>query len=193
LTASGVTAAPTTVSAPAITSTASLTTPVSSARAQVSKPATHSTQKLAGHRAQSRSRSRTLLDSGLTVQQQLPFDDVLTDSCFFGEPVELFGTVHSEVHISFGSNGSFHFNSTTDAYGLKGLGMISGAQYTSNDLSVVDANLGPSQTADFVDRFILNAQGPVDNVYAYDHIKFTVNANGVATVTFLTPKVSCNG
>jgi hypothetical protein len=86
----------------------------------------------------------------------------------------LFGTLHLEVHVSFGSNGSSHFNLTADAYGL-------------------DVNLGPSQTADFIDRLILNAQGTIDNFYAYDHLRFTVNANGVPTVSFDTPTTGCNG
>jgi hypothetical protein len=88
---------------------------------------------------------------------------------------------------------AFHFSTTMDAYGLKGLGMISGAQYTSNDRSVDDVNLGPSQTADVINRLILNAQGPIDNFYAYDHLKFTVNANGVPMVSFDAPKTGCNG
>jgi hypothetical protein len=65
----------------------------------------------------------------------------------------------TKAAYSFGSNESFHFNSTADAYGLKGVGMISGAQYTSNDVSIEDVNLGPSQTFDVIDRVILNAQG----------------------------------
>jgi hypothetical protein len=83
---------------------------------------------------------------------------------------------------------------------VTGIGTISGVSYVSSSLATDDSNLGPAaETADFVDKFTLIAQGESlstslvgDDLYMYEHFKVTVDANGVPTVFFDTPKFDCH-
>ena len=111
------------------------------------------------------------------------------------ENVTVTGTFHRVLTITSNQAGGFHVNDHADFTGLQGTGVISGANYVSRQISVVNFNIpGPTIGLEVTQllTFTLIGQGTVQDEVVTALVHYTINANGELTTFVDNFRIKCS-
>lgn len=110
-----------------------------------------------------------------------------------GEVVDLSGPLHTLISFTINGNtvsGKYHFQSQ----GISGIGETTGAKYHATGVTQESFknSLQNGQANDtFVNNFRIIGQGPGNNFLVHETLHFTINANGIVTVSHDNFRVAC--
>jgi len=110
------------------------------------------------------------------------------------ENVTVTGTFHRVLTITSDQAGGFHVNDHADFTGLQGIGVVTGAQYVSRQISVVNFNVpGPMLGFEVTQvlTFTLIGQGATPNEILTALVHYTLDASGELTTYVDNFRVKC--
>ncbi len=126
------------------------------------------------------------------INMDVPVDDIVYDPCT-DELVELSGTAHVSGSLTVNGN-TYHLNAHVN-YHITGIGLTSGASYSSNSIGKeaenVELNNMNVGEATVILRTSINGQGSLENVDAQVLLHVTVTPDG--TMTAFVEKINAVG
>ena len=129
----------------------------------------------------------------LVINRRFPVVGTALSDCG-REDVAVTGTFHRVLTITSDGAGGFHVNDHLDYTGMQGTGVITGANYVSRQISLVNFNV-PGQTVGFEVtqsiKFNLIGQGTVPDEVLTALVHYTINANGELTTYVDNYRVKC--
>lgn len=122
-----------------------------------------------------------------------PFSAVVTNPCN-GEEVALSGSLHTSFALVIDGSGAEHFRTTTNAQGISGVGLTTGARYQLSGVETTQAQLlsGGTITDRYNNSFLVTAQGNTPNFRLHVTQHITVNSNGEVTAVVDNVTTSCS-
>lgn len=121
------------------------------------------------------------------------FEDTFTatiDNECTGELVDFVVSWQGTFHISLDKSGGLHI-SGNDVFSARGTGETSGISYLGNQTDSFSFNLKVGEEATQDLHFSMISKGGTSNFQVHETAHYTVNANGVVTVSFDNLRITC--
>jgi hypothetical protein len=107
-----------------------------------------------------------------------------------GTTIQLTGSLHSVSTVTENSGGGLLLSFTTNPQGVTGVD-ANGVSYQGTGVTTFTATFNRAATLTFVNNFRLISNGTTADFIVMDVVHLTVNANGVVTVLFDQPTMTC--
>jgi hypothetical protein len=120
-----------------------------------------------------------------TIQWAESFDIPCT-----GDVLNITGEVHFLVHSVTDGNGGFHTKWQGNPQNVVGISS-NGVTYRAVGATKEEMNMKVGSTYTFVNRYLMVAAGPSNNLVGKETFRTTVNANGVVSVEWMKSEVEC--
>ena len=105
-----------------------------------------------------------------------------------GEDVQFTGTVHGVLHLSPNGDGSYRLVATTNAAGVKGVGLTTGVRYVGVGNESYSTDLAPGSEATVVSTYRVIGRGAADDYFAMGVSRVRLEVDG--SLTTLRQRVS---
>jgi hypothetical protein len=126
------------------------------------------------------------------VTERIPVETTVANCD--GTPIVLTGEFQVMTHLVIDENGGAHIQTHLNTVGVTGTDPVTGATYRGNAINstVYNFNAGAAWERTETQTFVLVGQGQASNMLFRYQFKYTLNANGEVTVSFINVTAECH-
>jgi hypothetical protein len=108
-----------------------------------------------------------------------------------GEDVQFTGTVHGVLHLSPNGDGSYRLVATTNAAGVKGVGLTTGVRYVGVGNENYSTHLVPGSEATVVGTYRVIGRGAADDYFVMGVSRVRLELDGTLTALRQRLSIGC--